>query len=322
MSSPHAFTESLLKSVIADSHATPPHHFSPQQKWRNQVVRVIKKATDAERILRTGSWSHGTAIRGHSDVDHFVVLRGAHQLGPRHTLTNLHRAMAAALSRDVVISVEPPTVTIVDPFVAIQLEFVPAYRMPNKDYEIPDELARHWILSNPAAHISYIDKADSGRPGCRQLIRLIKAWKYGAGSKLSSLYLEMAAADYCLRHEQDDLLVELIGLLQRLVRLRLATIDDPSIEVSRPLDALSTESGSPQREMALLTSALEVAFRIEAATRSGASEQVAQYTARLFGQGSSAAVGGRGVRVPRASKDAVALRFRGLSRMQRGDDHG
>lgn len=316
LTNPYDLTDQLLLAVIWESWPMPPARFSPQQKWRNQVHRIIKDSVGADRILPTGSRCHGTAISGFSDVDHFVVLSHERPNTSGEALESLFESLSISLSRDTEVFLSPPTISIVDPYDGRNvLEYVPAYVTGEREYLIPDQTAIDWLQSNPVAHIAFINRADNQGRGAREVIRLVKAWKYASGSELSSLYLEMVAANYCLEYPASHYLGELIEVLRALKQLRLADIDDPSVTERRRLTSLSSDLSSKEVALRLISISLDQALRIEAAAKSGADGQVVAYTSGLFNF-SNAEKHLRRSRIMRTRHDPTKNKFTGLRQMR------
>jgi len=313
---PYALTDQLLLAVLWGSWSSPPDRFSPRQKWRNQVQRIIKDSVGADRILSTGSWSHGTAISGFSDVDHFIVLSCERPNVSGEALERLFAPLSIALSSDTDVFLSSPTIGIVDPYDDRNvLEYVPAYVVGGGEYLIPDQASTEWLRSNPVAHAAFINRADNRGRSVREMIRLIKAWKYASGSELSSLYLEMVTTNYCLENPASHYLGELIEILRTLKRLRLADIDDPSLMERRPLASLASELSSKEAALQLISTSLDKALRIEAAAKSGADGQVIAYTSELFDFSDAEKRFGSS-HVMRTHQDPMRNRFTGLRQIR------
>jgi hypothetical protein len=213
------------------------------------------------------------------------------------------------LSRDTDVLFSPPTIGIVDPYDGNILEYAPAYVAERREYLIPHQNSIDWLRSNPVAHITFINGADSQDRGARELIRLVKAWKYASGSELSSLYLEMVTANYCLEHPRGHYLEELIGVLRVLKRLRLADIDDPSLKERRHLAPLSSDASSKELTLRIISTSLDQALRIDAAEKSGADRQVATYTSELFNFSNTGHIGRSNIM--RICRDPTKNKFTG-----------
>lgn len=272
----------VLSDIVAGVQARPPYPSSPQQKWRNKLQVAIKGSVASRRIILTGSWSHGTPIAGFSDVDHFVVLRGERPLSSHAALEQLMDTFENNLSRNSDISLSVPTVSILDPFDGNTLEYAPAYPEEGGSYWIPGIGEEIWLLSDPVAHITFINRADRASSRARMLIRLVKAWKYANGAQIASLYLEMFTARLLLEGGTGRYLDDLVGVLTVMLRGRLTEIPDPSASQSRFIAALADETSSADRELALLADSIDRLHRVEAAAKGGAADQAELYLREIF----------------------------------------
>ena len=277
-----ALLESLLSTILSESHPRSPHSFSPQERWRKEIKRVLENVIGAQRVLPTGSWSHGTAISGFSDVDHFVIFDAELLSKPTNLLERILQQLSMHLSRDVQIFLSAPTVSIEDPFDKTLLEYVPAHPSTGGDYWIHIGDSNHRILSNPVAHIAYLDRAHAAAVQVRDLVRLIKTWKYANDSLLSSLYLELLVVRYCLDSPADNYLNQVVDILGMLKRSRLRAINDPSLAAYRLIHAFPPDAANTEAEMKIVSDALDLALRLEAAVASSADDEILRMTSKLF----------------------------------------
>ena len=316
---PYDWSDRLLWDVIVGSLPEEPGRFLPQFRWRAQVLETIRRSQAPQRILTTGSWSHGTAIAGFSDRDYFLVFKGAPADDPTKVLADLHFNLSISLSSSTDVELDPPVVSVTDPYTNVVLEFVPAFVEAGPDYLIPDSLALTWIPSDPVAHITYLSEADEASRGAREVVRLLKAWKCFALPEMSSLYLEMVTAQYALTTPRLHYVQELAGVLTALARGRLEDVQDPSVEQARRLSAFPSRQVEVRDALKVVEKSLDLAHRIEAADKWRAKEAVRTYVDQLFGGQGRRRFPARH-RVLRTRRDPNQNQFRGSPpmRMPRG----
>lgn len=161
---------------------------------RTSVYKALDDQLDVVAKWETGSFKHGTAISGHTDVDVLVSLRGPK---PPSSDTALSK-VRSVLSRRFVLT----PVVVRRPAVVVQFgrrqewELVPTYIKSTAGqhftYDSPAP-GGNWMTTAPTAHAEYVDGSNS-KGGAKRLARLMKAWKYYNDVPVSSFYLEMRAA--------------------------------------------------------------------------------------------------------------------------------
>lgn len=284
ISPPFGYSDPLIGRIIARSQAKEPGRFSPEFKWRRTVLASVHRSMTPLRILATGSFAHGTAVKGLSDRDYFVVLQGSPPASPMSVLRTLYSTLRNELSSATHLALDPPVVSIRDPYDGLVIDLAPAFRFADSDYLIPGPDGRTWIRSNPVAHITYLMRADVASEGdSRDAVIMMKQWKYVNIPAMSSLYLEMATAKYCLESPQRHWLQYLIGILDVLFKSRLAAIDDPSVTVRRPLTAYGIEPWDDRETVRAVTRSRDLALRMDAAEKSHALNEVENCGRMLFG---------------------------------------
>ncbi|UAL29529.1 nucleotidyltransferase [Nocardioides rotundus] len=182
----------------------------------------------ASHLFETGSWSHGTAVLGYSDVDYFAVM-------PRSIDQSTLALEALARSIDMLPSataqIDRPTVRVTFADNSPPLEIVPAIAATAVDeFEIPDPGQDYgWVRSAPSKHFAYVDQARDRNYVAKALIRAIKIWRYRNEVPASSFYLEMRAARQVLRDPEERGLTEhLVQFFRDLARDNCADVNDPS----------------------------------------------------------------------------------------------
>lgn len=199
-----------------------------RRQWLTETLET--SSFDAGFLFESGSFSHGTAVKGHSDVDYMAWVSSDRPSRPSSALRALQAAVKDSHWSIVSTRISSPTVKI-EYYTAPNFEVVPAYYSHKVDglrvYRIPGP-GDEWLQSAPEAHSSYVnvvnDRLDKRVKG---LIRLIKAWKYHKVVPVSSLYLEMRAAEYASTQSSILYDVDLEYLMASLIRYELRDMNDP-----------------------------------------------------------------------------------------------
>lgn len=275
-------SEQLFDRTIRNSWPPTMDRFSPQYRWRRSLMSSLTKELALSRILSTGSWANGTAIRGHSDWDYFLIRDEDRPDSPAVALEDISTALRYNLEKFVYWEIDRPALCITDPFDGSKLDLIPAYRSTRHEYTISAPAGDSWIASNPTAHIAYIDRADQGNWVVRPLIRLMKSWKYAHSLPISSLYLEMKTSTFVLGGVSQGWLGNFVGVVSSIVRDELRPLQDPSVTKERLLEPLIVDSVSRTGLLKQILSFLEVAQRLDAAERSQARDEVDKYFRELF----------------------------------------
>ena len=204
---------------------------------RERVFELLQKAgTGAWLMFESGSFSHGTAIPVHSDVDYMA--RTDLDNKPSLPSTALRRVKAALADASDIRSAR-----ISSPAVKVQFwtppdfEVAPAfYERKSGDDEVfhiagPNE---EWVLSAPTAHNRYVS-TQNDRLGkkAKPLIRLLKAWKYHTGTPISSTYLELRTAQYLAVESSVIYDIDLRVMFSKMLAGGLAAMNDPLGIVTR-----------------------------------------------------------------------------------------
>jgi len=201
---------------------------SAAAKHRKEIEEWLMYDLGIIRMRETGSWHHGTALSGFSDVDYFVSMRGAR---PSASATALEE-LRASLSRGIpgaYVSIDRPAVRLRYFEEGPAVEITPAYFRDTDDYDIPDPDGTGWIRSNPAFHLQYVDRAQRETDGlAKGLIRLVKTWKSRNNVPLSSFYLEMRTAQYVLNNKPIIYDWDLRDFFKSLANSGLRDMNDPT----------------------------------------------------------------------------------------------
>jgi predicted nucleotidyltransferase len=214
---------------------------------RVSVKAALEARLEVSRFLETGSFSHGTGVRNHSDIDLLVSLKEGK---PTSSYSALERVKNALSSRF------PSTpVRIRRPAVAVEFgggyetwEVIPGYITGRGGralvYDVPSpKVGGAWIDSAPDEHLTYVNEANKkpDKGDAKALARLMKAWKYYRNVPVSSFYLEMQAARYVKGINAYIHVWDLCLLLERLHGNELAAMNDPS-NASGRIRACSSDS--------------------------------------------------------------------------------
>lgn len=215
--------ESLIRTMTPDAVAR-----SAAAKHRKEIEEWLMYDLDIIHMRETGSWHHGTALSGFSDVDYFVSMRGTRPSSSAMALEELR----ASLSRGIpgaYVSIDRPAVRLGYFEDGPAVEVTPAYLRDTDDYDIPDPDGTGWIRSNPAVHLEYVDKAQKETYGrAKGLIRLVKTWKSRNNVPLSSFYLEMRTAQYALNNKPIIYDWDLSNFFKSLASSGLREMNDPT----------------------------------------------------------------------------------------------
>lgn len=305
-------SDQLLRSIIGATYVGEPGRFSPLFKWRTELLSIVRASLEPQRILPTGSWSHGTAIKGISDQDYFLVLPGSPSTEPAVVLDGLYTDMSDAVSTATELYVDSPAVCIANPHTGLLVEFVPAYRDRGSDYLIPHPHGTGWMPSDPVAHTTYLNRANAAEYRVRYVIRMMKAWKAGALPGLSSLYVEMLTAQHYLENPNLSLLEHLTGVLDALVKAQLADLRDPSLTDVRMITAFADSTINVERAVGMVVEARDLTLRIDAAERSRSIGDVEAYLSALFQPAERSPI--MNSRSFRTRRDPNRVQFRGTLR--------
>lgn len=228
---PERTIETAFETLLTRSIPTPSER-AAAAKHRASVERSLSQL-EHYGLWETGSFSHGTAVRGHSDVDVLVSLKGAR---PTSSDTALER-VRAALKRSfpyTPVRVSRPAVVVDFAGGAEKWEVIPGYFVRSSGtksvYQIPAP-SGGWMESAPTVHLAYVTEANrSPSGGAKGLARLMKTWKYAnpSGVKMSSFYLEMRAAQRMAKETSFIPYLDFLYLANSLVRDGLADMIDPT----------------------------------------------------------------------------------------------
>jgi predicted nucleotidyltransferase len=211
---------------------------------RSSVETSLKNAMGVNLFREAGSFSHGTGVRSHCDVDLLVSLKDK----PATSATALDRVKNALSA-----SFPHTSVHMSRPAVVVEFntgeetwEIIPGFRKSSNDpavYDIPGVGGIEWMESAPHEHLAYVNgvNAETGiAGGAKKLARLAKAWKYYNNVPISSFYLEMRAAKYLSGQKSFIAVYDICLYLEHLVDIDIGAMNDPKGVTSRFYSCSST----------------------------------------------------------------------------------
>ena len=204
-------------------------------KHRASVEAALEAKLDVINFFETGSFSHGTGVRAHSDTDVLVSLRNQ-KPGTSETALNWVKSALQARFPKTTIVIRRPAVVVLFGGGYETWEVIPGFvnSKGGKDqfvYDIPAvNTVEEWIDSAPREHLKYVNECNK-KPhegDAKDLARLVKGWKYTNSVPLSSFYLEMRAAQHVAEQKNFIHVWDICQLLEGLQHIQLAAMNDPS----------------------------------------------------------------------------------------------
>lgn len=220
-----------------------PYDKSTVSGRRASIESTLKSELGITALAESGSWSHGTSVAGNSDVDYMAYLAFRRPVLPSTALAKMKTALTGSNWQIQSLRISSPTVK-VGFYSAPHFEVVPAYYKENKSdihvFQIPGP-GDEWVDSIPLAHNTYVSAVnDRLNKKVKNLVRLVKAWKYHTGAPVSSFYLEMRTAQYASGEDAIIYDVDLRAVFRRLISTEMKQMNDPLGVVSR-ITATSSE---------------------------------------------------------------------------------
>jgi hypothetical protein len=221
---------------------------------RASVKGALTAKLQVSRFRETGSFSHGTGIRGYSDIDLLVSLGTDRPNSSWTALTWVKDALLARFPRTPV-KIRRPSVVVEFGSGYETWEVIPGFITGRGGenqfvYDVPSPVTSGgWIDSAPGEHLDYVNGANKKpHPGdAKDLARLLKAWKYYRNVPISSFYLEMRCAQHVKGISTYIHVWDLCEVLEDLETNELAAMNDPSGATGR-IKACSSDA---RREEAL-----------------------------------------------------------------------
>lgn len=212
---------------------------------REILERTLQAKTSFSSLFESGSWSHGTSVSGHSDVDYMAhAPASARPTRPSSALRVLSDAVSGSHWSISGLRISSPAVKVTF-YRNPNVELAPAFfhrRLSGVDvYHIPGP-GDEWIESIPQGHNSYVSGVND-RLGkkLKPLVRLIKSWKYAQSVPVSSFYLEMRTASYASGESSIINDIDLRSMFRQLIAGEMRAMNDPIGIVGR-IPATSSEA--------------------------------------------------------------------------------
>ncbi|MFI6367623.1 nucleotidyltransferase [Nocardia sp. NPDC050630] len=200
---------------------------------RQSIYNKMDSSFGLYRMFESGSFNHGTGVKGFSDVDYFTSLKTTPPQYSSSTLTAVRDALILRFPNTVV-QVRRPAVVVKFGSGYETCEVIPAFpketvREGEMKFLIPG-LTTEWLESTPEAHLKYVNECNQtpSEGYAKSFARLIKAWKYYRNVPISSFYLEMRAAKYTREQSTVIYAYDLAIFLSRLLGDDLAAMNDPT----------------------------------------------------------------------------------------------
>lgn len=197
------------------------------------IANFLRGGYGLNDFIMTGSLRNGTCIAGCSDYDYFAVI-STDKLKADSTATvseiknyldfHLHHGavceQAPGIRVTFGVGAREATEVIPVDFVA-EANGCRVYDMPNP--------SGGWMRTSPDAHGAYLKALEQRLgAGVRNLIKLVKLWKYSVGVPISSFYLELATVRYLEGVSSVVYDVDLHGIFSSLFNTEMAPIHDPT----------------------------------------------------------------------------------------------
>lgn len=254
---------------------------------RSSVKGALESRLNVSYFFETGSFSHGTGVRHHSDIDVLVSLSDAKPSSSYTALTWVKDALEARFPQTTV-RIRRPAVQILFGGGYETWEVIPGFLTGRGGsalvYDIPSPVMNGgWIDAAPKEHLAYVDECNEKphQGDAKHLARLIKAWKYYCNVPISSFYLEMRAAQHVKTQSTYIHVWDVCQLLEKLNGHQLADMNDPK-GVSGRFGATSSDSNRTDALSKLNTAATRARKALDA-EQAGNADTAFYYLDLLFG---------------------------------------
>ncbi|ESY35257.1 hypothetical protein X747_28750 [Mesorhizobium sp. LNJC384A00] len=200
---------------------------------RASIDACLKEKFKMTSLFRSGSFGHGTSVKGYSDVDYFAVIPAANLwTSSNYSLIKVKEALQARFPLTS-IAIRSPVVIV--PFGGgaggEHHEISPAYANGTNNghtvYAIPNR-TDGWMSSSPNAHNAWVNVInDKHSKKVKQLIRLLKYWNYVQSAGIRSFYLELRTAEYANYETAILYNIDVKRMFAVLINKGLAAMQDP-----------------------------------------------------------------------------------------------
>jgi hypothetical protein len=237
---------------------------------RASIKAALDARLEAGNFFETGSFKHGTGVRGHSDIDALVSIRSDRPASSYTALESVKSALSARFPNTPVV-IRRPAVAVRFGSGYETWEVVPGFmtlrgKTGQYVYDIPSAtVGGGWIDSAPQEHLSYVNECNQNpsKGNAKALTRLIKAWKYFRHVPISSFYLEMRCAQYVKSISTYVHVWDVCLILERLHGHQLAAMNDPRQAAGR-IHACSSDATRSEALSKLLTAATRARKALDA----------------------------------------------------------
>lgn len=239
-------------------------------KHRDKLEKSLSAKLAVVTFRETGSFTHGTGVRNHSDIDALVSIRGGRPASSDTALSWVRSALTASFPSTTV-RVSRPAVVVEFASGAETWEIIPGFITSRGGpdvfvWDIPGA-SGGWMDTAPVEHLNYVTecntKESTTRGGAKELARLAKAWKYYNSVPISSFYLEMRAAHHIAEQSIYSPIWDLCWLFEKLQKHELADMNDPKKAAAR-FSACSSEAKKASALSKLDTAATRARKALEA----------------------------------------------------------
>jgi len=191
-----AYTVQSAFSGFYDTINLPGDHRETANKRKEHLIELLRNKFEVVDAFATGSIPKFTALKGHADLDIFLVLHfGKHceKKLPSEVLKSVQQAISYKTTvrrNGQAVSLSYATWPSVD--------IVPVFYSHNKGalthYNVPDMNTETWIPSHPKNHAQSItDAASFYGENFRKIIKMVKAWNLAHSDYLQSYHIEVLA---------------------------------------------------------------------------------------------------------------------------------
>ncbi len=257
-----------LQNVFEDFNSSLiPTELEKEKAATNKSYVLQRLASDfgTTELLSSGSYGHGTNVRGYSDIDYFAVTPGANLKKNSYTSLGDFKASLQKTFAQTTIGIRDPAVSVqFSTYGLSKHEIIPAFHVESKDgyrvFGISDRESG-WMRSTPTGHGNWVTQQNTRLNGrLKKLIRILKAWNYFKSAGIRSFYLEMRATERMLKESIIFYSIDLLSVFRYFRAIELADMNDPIGTGSR-IAACSIA------QKATSLSRIETAIRIAEAAR-------------------------------------------------------
>ena len=224
--------DQYLKSILL-KYSVSTGNDSPARNTGNKIYPVIKTwdGNALEKVLFSGSFAKGTAVRGGTDVDLFISLSST----TNGTLEEIYNSLYNRLYNKGY-NPRKQNVSIGIVLDGINVDLIPARKQDNvsNDHSLWKNRQKTWTKTNITKHINKIK--NSGRI---DEIKLTKIWRNKHNLDFPSIYLELFVLDALYGKNTNQLATNFLTVLKSIGNdLKNKTIVDPAILIMLSLMTL------------------------------------------------------------------------------------